>query len=127
MERPGWTCGECRDGVAFAGMKLLYKPLGFVAAVISAKLGDNTFRRLWTLIDGGELPAAGHKDDSLGRVVLARSLEAATVTAVAVSVERLTMRWFQFLVGVWPGRTPEDNAESPVADAAADVAKAELA
>ena len=92
-------------------MKFLYKPLGVVAAVVSAKLGDNTFRRLWALIDGGDLPSAGHKDDSLGRVVVARSLEAATVTAIAVSVERLTMRWFEFLVGVWPGHTPEAPAD----------------
>jgi hypothetical protein len=107
-------------------MKYLYKPLGFAAAIISAKLGDNTFRRLWGLIDGGELPAAGHKEDSLARVVLARSLEAATVTAVAVSVERLTMRWFEFLVGVWPGHTRDQDDEAPVADAAAEIAKAEI-
>jgi Protein of unknown function (DUF4235) len=106
-------------------MKLLYKPLGIVAAILGAKIGDNTFRRLWAQIDGGELPAAGHKDDSLGRVVLARSLEAATVTAVAVSVERLTMRWFEFLIGVWPGRKPSDDTEAPVVDAAKSIAKAE--
>ena len=78
---------------------------------------------MWAQIDGGELPAAGHRDDSLGRVVLARSLEAATVTAVAVSVERLTMRWFEFLIGVWPGRRANDDTEAPVVDAAKSIAK----
>jgi hypothetical protein len=91
--------------------------LGIAAALISAKVGDNTFKQLWAAIDGGELPAVGHKDDSLGRVVLARSLEAATVTAIAVSVERLTMRWFEFMVGVWPGRKAGDDAVNPVSEA----------
>jgi hypothetical protein len=98
-------------------MKFFYKPLGVAAALISAKLGDNAFRRLWALIDGGDLPATGHRDDSLGRVVLARSLEAATVTAIAVTVERLTMRWFEFLVGVWPGRTPEHDSQEAISEA----------
>jgi hypothetical protein len=99
-------------------MKLLYKPFGIVAGVVGAKLGQNVFKTLWGQIDeSDEPPRPKTRDASLGKVVAASALEAATLAGVAALIDRLGMRWFHYLTGIWPGDQPEDvtddDASSP--------------
>jgi hypothetical protein len=93
-------------------MKLLYKPFGIVAGVFGAKLGQNIFKTLWSRIDDSpEPPRPKTQDASLGKVVAANALEAATLAGVAALVDRLGMRWFHYLTGIWPGDKPAAAAD----------------
>jgi hypothetical protein len=98
-------------------MKLLYKPFGIVAGVIGGRVGQSLFKQLWARIDGGEPPNAKTEEASLGKVVAAQALEAATLAGAAAAVDRLSMRWFRYLTGIWPGDKPPEegvgDAESP--------------
>jgi hypothetical protein len=98
-------------------MRFLYKPLGIVAGVIGGKVGQNVFDKLWARIDGAPPPGPKTPDASLGRVVAAQALQAATLAGVATTADRLAMRWFHYLTGIWPGDKPGDGDE--IAEAAA--------
>jgi hypothetical protein len=89
-------------------MKLLYKPFGIVAGLIGAKVGHNLFKRVWARVDDGEPPKAGTEEASLGKVVAAQALEAATLAGAAAAVDRMSMRWFHYLTGIWPGEKPPE-------------------
>jgi enolase len=106
-------------------MKLLYKPFGIIAAVIGAKAGQKLFDRVWARVDGGPPPGPKAPDASLGRVVAAQALQAASLAAAGAATDRLGMRWFHYLTGIWPGDKPEaPDAES---GAEADTAVAQPA
>jgi hypothetical protein len=98
-------------------MKLLYKPFGIVAGVVGGKVGQSIFDQLWARIDGAPPPGPKTPDTSLGRVVAAQALQAAALAGAGAAADRLTMRWFHYLTGIWPGDKPEQPA--PDADAAA--------
>jgi len=87
-------------------MKLLYKPLGIVVGVIGAKVGQKVFETVWARIDGGQPPGPKAPDTSLGRVVAAQSLQAAALAGAGTAADRLGMRWFHHLTGIWPGDKP---------------------
>ena len=98
-------------------MKLLYKPFAIVGGIVGGRLGQRVFKTLWAKLDGGEPPKATTEDASLGKVVGARALEAATLAAAAAAADRASRRSFQHLFGIWPGgKKVKDEGE---ADAAA--------
>jgi hypothetical protein len=92
-------------------MRLLYKPFGLIAGLISARLGKSVFRGLWSRIDEAEPPPPGASQASLPKVVGAAALEAATMAGVAAAVDRASMRAFAYLTGIWPGKEPEEEEE----------------
>jgi hypothetical protein len=100
-------------------MRFLYKPFGIVAGVIGGKVGQNVFDKLWARIDGAPPPGAKTPDASLGRVVAAQALQAATLAGVGTAADRLAMRWFHYLTGIWPGDKPGDDEAGDGAAAAA--------
>jgi hypothetical protein len=88
-------------------MKLLYKPFGIIAGVVGAKAGQKLFDRVWARLDGGPPPGPKAPDASLGRVVAAQALQAASLAGAGAAADRLGMRWFRYLTGIWPGDKPE--------------------
>jgi len=104
-------------------MKLLYKPFGIIAGLIGAKVGQRLFDGLWARIDGGSPPGPKAPDASLRRVVAAQALQAASLAGAGAAADRLGMRWFHYLTGIWPGDKPE--AADPEGDGAPDRAAAE--
>lgn len=84
-------------------MKLLYKPFALIAGIVGARLGRSTFRTVWAQLVGGEPPKTTSEDASLGKVVGAKALEAATLAAAGAAADRASRRSFQHLFGVWPG------------------------
>lgn len=90
-------------------MKLLYKPFALIAGLIGAKLGRSIFQNLWAKLDGAEAPSGTSEDASLGKVVSAKALEAATLAATAAAADRAGRRSFQYLFGVWPGGKQKDE------------------
>jgi hypothetical protein len=93
-------------------MKLLYKPFGIIAGVIGAKVGQKAFETVWARVDGGPPPGPKAPDASLGRVVAAQSLQAAALAGAGAAADRLGMRWFHYLTGIWPGDKPDTDEKS---------------
>ncbi len=91
-------------------MRLLYMPFGLIAAVIGARAGRRTFALLWGALGSGPKPTPGEPDASLGRVMAASALEAATLAAAAAAAKVLSARVFHYLFGAWPQRAREHRA-----------------
>jgi hypothetical protein len=87
-------------------LKLLYRPFGIIAGQIAARVGKKTFQALWARIDDAPAPASTTEGASVGKVVGARALEAATMAGVAAAVDRAFLRLFQHLTGLWAGPKP---------------------
>jgi hypothetical protein len=41
--------------------------------------------------------------------VAAQALQAASLAGAGAAADRLGMRWFHYLTGIWPGDKPEDT------------------
>ncbi len=94
-------------------MKVLYKPFALIAGVIGARLGQRAFKTVWAKLDDAEPPSPTTEEASLGKVVGAKALEAATVASIAAAVDRASARSFQYLTGFWPGgKKDEESAET---------------
>jgi hypothetical protein len=91
--------------------KILYKPFGIIAGIISVRLGRKVFGSVWGRLDqGAPPPKVSTEDTSMPRVVGAAVVEAATFAATRALVDRATLRWFQFLTGIWAGeKEPPPN------------------
>jgi hypothetical protein len=92
-------------------MKLLYKPFALIAGIIGARLGRSIFKNLWAKLDGGEPPKETTENVSVGKVVGAKALEAATLAGTAAAVDRASRRSFEWLFGVFPGEKKKKNDE----------------
>ena len=93
-------------------MKLLYKPFAIIASLIGAKLGKNTFKKVWARIDAADPPEPTTAEASLPKVVGAAALEAATMAAIAAAVDRASARTFHYLTGFWPGKKKQDPPQA---------------
>jgi hypothetical protein len=83
--------------------KLLYKPFGIIAGIISVRVGRKLFRAIWGTFDRRDPPKASNENAPLPRVVGAAVIEAATFAATRAAVDRASLKWFQFLTGIWAG------------------------
>jgi hypothetical protein len=92
-------------------MKILYKPFGIIAGIISAKLGQRAFKRLWARIDDGAPPKPTTADASLGKVIGAAALRAATMAGVSATVDRASAKSFHYLTGIWPGEKRAEESK----------------
>jgi Protein of unknown function (DUF4235) len=90
-------------------MKILYKPFAIIAGLIGARIAKALFHALWSRVDQGEPPKATTADASLGKVVGAAALEAATMAGVGAAVDRAGAATFHHLTGIWPGDKPQNE------------------
>jgi Protein of unknown function (DUF4235) len=88
-------------------MKILYKPFGFIAGLIGARIAAAIFKAVWARIDEDEPPKPTTADTSFPKVVGAAALEAATMAGVSAAVDRAGARAFHHLTGFWPGDKQE--------------------
>jgi Protein of unknown function (DUF4235) len=84
-------------------MKILYKPFGIIAGLIGARLARKLFRAVWGRIDPEAPPRPSTEDTSLPKVIGAAAFEAAIFAATRAAVDRASLKWFQFLTGIWAG------------------------
>lgn len=91
-------------------MKIIYKPFGIIASIISGRLGKSVFKSVWSRIDDAEPPHPTTAEASFGKVLGAAVLEAATMAGVAAATDRASAKTFYYLTGVWPG---EQRPEQP--------------
>ena len=98
-------------------MKLLYKPFSIVAGIVATKLGKRAFKSLWAQLDDADKPPAPTSGEApLLKVAGGAALEAATMAAIAATVQRFSAQAFRHLFGVWPDKPP---APAEPADASA--------
>jgi uncharacterized protein DUF4235 len=88
---------------------LLYKPFAIVAGIIGTRLGKRTFKALWRAIDSSPAPPpATAGEASLLKAAGGAALEAATIAAIAATVDRVSARAFRHLFGFWPAKTASE-------------------
>jgi hypothetical protein len=92
-------------------MKVLYKPFAIIASLIGARLGRNAFKKMWARIDDTDPPEPTIEEASLGKVVGAAALEAATMAAIGAAVDRASARSFHYLTGFWPGKHQQERSK----------------
>lgn len=84
---------------------LLYKPFAIVAGIIGTRLGKRTFKAIWAAIDSSSAPPpATAGEASLLKAAGGAALEAATIAAIAATVDRVSARAFRHLFGFWPAK-----------------------
>ncbi|MBV9818042.1 MAG: DUF4235 domain-containing protein [Solirubrobacterales bacterium] len=87
-------------------MRLLYKPLAIIAALISARIGKSLFESIWSRIDREPPPEPGSGEGSMTKVVAGQALQAGVMAATAAWVDRWFARGFHHTIGVWPKKPP---------------------
>jgi hypothetical protein len=88
-------------------LRLLYKPLAIIGAIISAKVGRSVFRSIWAKIDDEPPPAPGSGLGSTAKVVGAHALQAGVMAGTTAAVDRTLARFFHHTIGIWPKKQPE--------------------
>ena len=91
-------------------MKLLYKPFGLLAGILSGLLARRLFTVLWGVVDEHEPPEAKTERASWPRVLAAAAIQGVTFSVTRAAVDRAGARTFAHLFGVWPGERDPDRA-----------------
>jgi hypothetical protein len=97
-------------------VKIIYKPFALIASLIAARLGRGIFKSLWAKVDNADPPDPTAPHASLGKVVGAAALEAATMASIAAAADRAAARTFQYLTGVWPAKEPDKKKDKKKKD-----------
>jgi hypothetical protein len=92
-------------------MRLLYKPFGIIAGLISARIGQKAFRNVWAKIDDAPLAKPGTGQSSAGKVVVGSAIEAGIMAASFAAVDRLFANGFHYFIGLWPKKPPKPEDE----------------
>jgi hypothetical protein len=88
-------------------LRLLYKPLAILGAIIAGKLGRSVFRRIWSKIDEEPPPTPGSGTGGTLKVMGAEALQAGVMAGTAAMVDRTLARFFHHLIGIWPKKPPK--------------------
>jgi hypothetical protein len=97
-------------------VKIIYKPFALIASLIAARLGRGIFKSLWAKVDNADPPDPTAPHASLGKVVGAAALEAATMASIAAAADRAAARTFQYLTGIWPAKEPDKKKDKKKKD-----------
>jgi hypothetical protein len=93
-------------------MRLLYKPFAIINGIISKRIGRSVFNSLWRRIDEGPPAKPMTGESTAVKVVVAQALEAGVMAGSAAAVNRAGAHVFHYLIGVWPDKPPEPEADS---------------
>jgi Protein of unknown function (DUF4235) len=88
-------------------LRLLYRPLAIIGAIISGKVGQSVFRSIWAKFDDEPPPTPGSGVGSTAKVVGATALQAGVMAGTAAVVDRTLARFFHHIIGIWPNKPPE--------------------
>ena len=93
-------------------MGLLYKPIGFVLALVAGLLGRKLFDYVWMKVDDEEPPEATTEATTWHRVLAVAAVQGVIFKVTRVAVDRYGAIGWRHLTGVWPGEKrpdPEDD------------------
>jgi Protein of unknown function (DUF4235) len=83
--------------------KLIFKPVGLIAGVISGLIGKRLFQRIWGAIDERQPPRPQERLAPIGKLALALALEGALFRLVKGLAEHGSRQAFSRATGTWPG------------------------
>jgi Protein of unknown function (DUF4235) len=89
-------------------MKLLYKPFGFLLAVLAGLLGRKAFDYVWTRVDDEEPPEATTEEVSWRRVLAVAAVQGVIFKVTRAAVDRYGAIGWRHLTGTWPGEKRPD-------------------
>jgi Protein of unknown function (DUF4235) len=89
-------------------MKLLYKPIGLIAGIISGLVAKRIFDFAWTKIDDQEPPKGTTKNAPWGKILAAAALEGVIFSTTREAVDRYGANGWYYLTGSWPGEKRPD-------------------
>ncbi|MFZ0089648.1 MAG: DUF4235 domain-containing protein [Solirubrobacteraceae bacterium] len=92
-------------------LRLAYKPIAIIAGLIAGRISKSLFTSVWSRFDDAPPPKPGTGEASMGKVVGAQALQAGMFAAVAAAVDRLFAAGFHEVVGIWPKKPPEPDAD----------------
>ncbi len=109
--RRTWTSGAPANSVVSRPVRnLLYKPFAIAAGIVSARIGRELFRSVWSAIDDAPPPEPGTGQAGIVKVIGAQALQAGVMAGVAAGVDRAFASGFHHLIGVWP-KQPSSSSE----------------
>jgi hypothetical protein len=87
-------------------VKLIYKPFGTIAGIVSGMIAGAVFKQVWKLV-AHEEDAPNAKDQHRGwlEIISAAALQGAVFGGVKAAVDRAGATGYAKLTGVWPGDT----------------------
>lgn len=85
--------------------KLVYRPVGLVASMVSGIVAGQIFRFLWKQATPGDRDAPGplKTDYALKEIFAAAAVQGAIYAVVRTAVDRQGARLYQRWTGEWPG------------------------
>ena len=84
--------------------RLAYRPVGLLAGIAAGAISGAIFKQIWRLVaHEDDAPDALQSEYSLGKVLLAASIQGAIFAAVKALVDRGGANGFRRLTGEWPG------------------------
>ena len=92
-------------------LRLLYRPLAIVGAIVAGRLGQSIFSKVWAKIDDAPPPKPGTGEGTTAKVIVAQTLEAGVMAGTAAAVDRTLARFFHHLIGIWPKKQPEPEED----------------
>lgn len=86
------------------GAKLAYRPVGMLASLAAGSLAGAIFKQIWKRVaDEDDAPGALQSEYSLGKILLAATIQGAIFALVKALIDRGGAKGFQKLTGAWPG------------------------
>jgi Protein of unknown function (DUF4235) len=92
-------------------LRLLYKPLSILGAIIAGRVGRSIFAKIWAKIDNAPPPRPGTGEGTTAKVIVAQTLQAGVMAGTAAAVDRMFARFFHHLIGIWPKKQPEPESD----------------
>jgi hypothetical protein len=89
-------------------MGLIYKPIGFLLALVAGLLGRKLFDFVWTRVDDEEPPEATTEETTWVRVLAVAAVQGVIFKVIRAAVDRYGAIGFRHLTGVWPGEKRPD-------------------
>ena len=84
--------------------RLAYRPVGLLAGVAAGAISGAIFKQIWRLVaHEDDAPDALQSEYSLGKVLLAASIQGAIFATIKALVDRGGANGFRRLTGEWPG------------------------
>jgi hypothetical protein len=91
-------------------MGLIYKPFGYILALIGALIGRRLFDYAWTKLDDEEPPEATTQITSWAKVLGAAAAQGIIFKVTRVVIDRYGAIGWHYLTGTWPGeKRPEPH------------------
>jgi Protein of unknown function (DUF4235) len=92
-------------------MKLIFKPFGLVAGIISALVARRLFDFAWTKIDDEDPPKGTTQEATWVKILAAAAIQGVIFKTTRVIADRYAATGWNYLTGVWPGEKRPDPDE----------------